>query len=249
MKNRRKTAAEIRAIRESGRMLATVLQTLEQRLAPGLTTLELDQMAQVELGSLGGKPAFLGFEGFPASLCVSVNDELIHGIPSPRVLEEGDIVGLDFGVTYQGMITDSAVTLGVGKITAEAKRLLQVTQESLMAGIAVVHDGACTGDIGAVVESHLNKAKLGIVREFCGHGVGHNVHEEPTIPNYGRPGSGAKLVTGMTIAIEPMAMLGSDAIEIDQDGWTVRTKDGKWGAHFEHTVLVTASGFEILTKL
>jgi len=249
VKNRRKTAAEIRAIRESGRMLATVLQTLQQRLQPGMTTLELDQIAQAELKGLGGKPAFLGFEGFPASLCVSVNDELIHGVPGPRVIGDGDLVGMDFGVNYQGMITDAAVTVGVGRVAPAAQRLLQITEESMARGIATVYDGAHTGDIGAAVEACLNAAKLGIVREFCGHGVGHNVHEEPAIPNYGKPGKGDKLSAGMTIAIEPMAMLGSEAIQIDPDNWTGRTADGSLGAHFEHTVLVTGDGYEILTKI
>lgn len=249
MKNRRKTAAEIRAMRESGRMLARVLQVLKGRLEPGLTTGELDQMARHELAALGGQPAFLGFEGYPAVICLSVNEEAQHGIPGPRVLHDGDIINLDFGVKYQGMITDSGITVGVGTVSADAERLMKATEESLMAGIKTVHDGSTVGDITRAVERRLLADKLGIIQELCGHGVGHQLHEEPLIPNSGDMDAYVRLHAGMTIAIEPMATLGSDHVELQADDWTYSTIDGSLTAQFEHTVLVTETGSEILTKL
>lgn len=251
MMTRVKTAQEIANIRVSGRMLATVLEMLRKEIKAGMTTNQLNDMAAIKLQELGGEPAFLGYQDFPKVICISVNDEVVHGIPSPdRVLKNGDVVGLDFGVNYKGMITDSAITVIVGgKADKKVMDLVRDTQASLLAGLEVIKDGATTGDIGAAVEAILNKGGYGIVRDLVGHGVGHHVHEEPNIPNYGRPGSGYRLQKGMTIAIEPMATLGGEAVVIADDHWTILTRDGSLAAHFEHTVLVTEDGYEILTKL
>lgn len=251
MQTRIKTAREIDAMRESGRMLATVLQVLRQRLEPGMSTKDLAIIADSELKALGGQPTILGYQGFPDVICVSVNDEVVHGIPSPqRVIKEGDIVGLDFCVTYKGMITDSATSVIAGKPKQQGHiRLLQDTQEALARGIAVVHDQVRTGTIGSTIENYLKKRNYGIVRDLVGHGVGHAMHEDPNIPNYGRAETGPWLSKGMTIAIEPMVTLGTDRVVQADDGWTILTADGSWAAHFEHTVLITEEGAEILTDL
>jgi methionyl aminopeptidase len=251
MQTKVKTAREIRAMRESGQMLAQVLSTLKPQVVPGVTTQQLADIAGKELKTLGGEPAFLGYQGFKSVICISLNDEVVHGIPSPdRVIKNGDIVGLDFGVTYQGMITDGAISVIAGKPLKPAhSKLLQITERSLAAGIAAVHGNVRTGDIGAAIEAVLKPAGYGIVRDLVGHGVGHHVHEDPNIPNYGRANTGPWLEAGMTIAIEPMATLGGERVYIDDDGWTVQTHDGSWSAHFEHSVLITEDGAEILTEL
>lgn len=246
-----KTAQEIKAIRESGRMLATVLAALKPKVEAGITTQQLADIAAAELKALGGEPSFLGYQGFPDVICISLNDEVVHGIPSSeRVVQEGDIVGLDFGVTYRGMITDSAISVIAGKPKQKGHPdLLERTEKALQVGIGAVHDGVRTGDIGSAIESYLKQFPYGIVRDMVGHGVGHEVHEDPNIPNYGRPDTGPWLKQGMTIAIEPMVTLGTEQVYIAPDGWTVKTADGKWAAHFEHTVLITEKGAEILTAL
>lgn len=245
-----KTADEIAAMRESGRMLATVLELLRKRAEPGMSTKDLSEIAKEELRALGGQPPFLGFYGYPDVLCVSVNDEVVHGIPRPKhMLAEGDIVSMDFGVTYRGMVTDAAISVVLGKASDEAVRLVEVTERSLRAGIKAVRGGCKTGDIGAAVEAVLAPAGYGIVRDLVGHGVGHSLHEEPNIPNYGKAGRGETLLTGMTIAIEPMATLGTHKVITDNDKWTIRTADGSLAAHFEHTVLITDTGAEVLTQL
>lgn len=245
-----KTASEIAAMRISGRMLATVLQKLKQELQPGMSTLDLSKIAENELQALGGEPAFKGYQGFPEVLCVSVNDEVVHGIPlSDRIIKDGDIVGLDFGVTYKGMITDAAISVIAGKAKQQGHtRLVERTEQALVVGIGAVHDKVRTGDIGAAIEGYLKQYKYGIVRDLVGHGVGHEVHEDPNIPNYGRTNTGPWLEAGMTIAIEPMVTLGAEKVYIDEDHWTVLTADHSWSAHFEHTVLITKDGAEILTK-
>ena len=232
-------------------MLATVLQTLASKATAGMSTKELAFLADVELKKLGGTPTIMGYQGFPDVICISVNDAVVHGIPSPGVvLEKGDIVGLDFCVTYEGMITDSARSVIIDQPrSAREKDLLAVTQQALYAGIEVVRDGVRTGDIGAAIEAILKKNQMGIVRDLVGHGVGHEMHEEPNVPNFGRARTGTVLHAGMTIAIEPMVTLGGDSVYVDRDGWTIRTKDGSRAAHFEHTVLVTHAGYEILTLL
>jgi len=249
MTTRVKTAGEIAAMRRSGQMLATVLKAVTAQIEPGMSTLDLSKLAEVELKKLGGKPAFLGYQGFTEVLCVSVNDEVIHGIPrKDHIIRDGDIVSCDFGVNYKGMITDAAVSVIVGQ-PREAKdiELVNITKKATLKGIEAIRAGAHIGDIGAAVQKVLEGSNFGIVREFVGHGVGHEVHEEPGIPNYGQKGKGFVLEAGMTVAIEPMATIGSPDVYIAEDGWTVRTLDNRRAAHFEHTVLVTEDGYEILT--
>jgi len=251
MRTRVKTKQEIAAMREAGRMLATVLQVVKAQVASGVSTKQLADIAAREVQALGGKPSFLGYQGFPDVLCVSVNDEVVHGIPkAEKIIQTGDIVSLDFGVTYQGMITDAALSVIAGKPVNEAHaKLLRETERAMLEGIAVVHGQVRTGDIGAAVQRVLDKGKYGIVRDLVGHGVGHELHEDPNVPNYGRPNTGPWLEKGMTIAIEPMATLGTDRVYVAADGWTIRTQDGSWAAHFEHTVLITQDGVETLTTL
>ncbi len=238
-------------MRESGRMLATVLAAIKPKVVAGVSTKQLADEAAKELESLGGIPSFKGYQGFPDVICISVNDEVVHGIPSTEIIiKDGDIVGLDFGVTYKGMITDSAISVISGKPKQKGHILLLTdTENAMMAGVASLKDQVRTGDIGSAIENSLKHRKYGIVRDLVGHGVGHEVHEDPNIPNVGRPNTGPWLSKGMTIAIEPMVTLGSEAVYIANDGWTVLTKDGSWSAHFEHTVLITEDGGEILTKI
>lgn len=245
-----KTAEEIKNIRVSGRMLGQVLDFLRTKLEPGMSTKDVANLAASELKKLGGKPSFLGYEGFPDVICISVNDEVVHGIPrSSKIIANGDIVGLDFGVTYGGMITDAAISVIAGSpISDRDKKLLERTELALEAGISVVRDGVRTGDIGAAVEAVLSKYKYGIVRDLVGHGVGHEVHEDPNVPNYGHKGTGSRLSAGMTIAIEPMSTLGTDQVGIERDNWTIVTLDGSRSAHFEHTILITEDGSEVLTR-
>jgi methionyl aminopeptidase len=249
MYTRVKSTDELAAMRESGRMLATVHQVLARQIAVGMTTQELDSIAADELKRLGGKPAFLGYHGFPASLCVSVNDEVVHGIPGSYQLVDGDIVSMDFGVNYRGMITDAARTVIVGNAAAADALLVGKTKESLDAGIHTICGSTRVGEIAAAVQKVLDGAGYGIVRELVGHGVGHHLHEEPNIPNYGKRSSGPWLQVGMTIAIEPMATAGRHHIYVDGDGWTVKTKDESRSAHFEDTVLITETGSEVLTNI
>lgn len=250
MRTRIKTASEISAMRESGRMLAAVLQEVAKKTVAGVSTKELALVAANELNALGGKPAFLGYQGFPDVICISVNEEIVHGIPNQsKVLRPGDIVGLDFGVIHKGMLTDGAISVGVGTIEPKHRKLLEITSEALRVGVDAVHDKVRVGDISAVIQTTIEKAgKYGIPRELVGHGVGHQLWEEPNIPNYGRPNTGPWLDAGMTIAIEPMVTLGTNKITVGDDGWTITTADGSWAAHFEHTVLITADGAEILTQ-
>jgi len=251
MNTKVKTQSELVAMRGSGRMLATVLQLLKSQLAVGMSTKDLANIAAAELSSLGGKPAFLGYQGFPDVICISLNNEVVHGIPSKsRIIAVGDIVSLDFGVVYDGMITDAAISVIAGKSAQQRHvQLVRDTESSMHAGIQVLHDNIRTGDIGAAVQSVLDRGKYGIVRDLVGHGVGHELHEDPNIPNYGRAGSGPWLSAGMTIAIEPMATLGTDRVNIAKDGWTILTADNSMAAHFEHTVLITEDGAEILTEI
>jgi len=236
-------------MRTGGKMLAQVLQYLADEMAVGMTTDELDQLAAHEVKRLGGAPAFLGHQGFPKSICISVNDEVVHGIPGKRRLKIGDVVGLDFGVRYDGMLTDSAVTVSLGDAKASIRRLLNSTQAALMVGIDQAVSGGRVGDISAAVQRYLVQANLGIIRELAGHGVGRDLWEEPQIPNYGRAGTGAVLKPGMTVAIEPMATLGSPEIKVLGDKWTIATRDGSLAAQFEHTILITDGPPEILTRV
>ena len=232
-------------------MLATVLEFLSKQVSPGISTKDLAEMAKIEIRKLGGQPTTLGYHGYPDVICVSVNDEVVHGIPrTDHYINNGDIVGLDFCVTYRGMITDAAISVLAGNASNEAIELVNVTKKSLIAGIGAVKAGNHVGDISYAVQSVLEKnKKYGIVRDLVGHGVGYEMHEEPNIPNFGKKGTGIELLAGMTIAIEPMATSGGYDIITDSDDWTIRTRDGSLSAHFEHTVLVTEDGSEILTNI
>jgi len=252
---RPKNKQEIQDIRKSGAILSSVLKMIGRELKPGVSGLDIDRKARKMLQENNSKPAFLGVEGgpgvqsFPAVVCVSANDAVVHGIPNETPFKDGDIVGFDFGVNYNGMITDAARTFIVGEVSEKVKKLVKTTQESLDAGIAQIKAGSTTGDIGAAVQKVLEKENFGIVRDLVGHGVGHELHESPEIPNYGFAGTGSTLKEGMTIAVEPMATLGEWRVVIDSsDGWTIRTRDGSLSAHFEDTILVTKNGAEILTR-
>lgn len=231
-------------------MLALVLEYLKKETIAGRTPKDMSSLAAQELERLGGKPAFKGFQGYPDIICISVNSQVQHAIPSDIPYKEGDVVNYDFGVVHGGMVTDGGITVGVGKISKDAERLIHGTNMALYKGIGVVKDGVRVGDISNAIEDELRKNRLGIVRNLVGHGVGHQLHEEPEIPNYGHKGTGQVLKAGMTVAIEPITTLGGHAIKDDQDdGWTLWTEDGSWSAQFEHTILVTGTGAEILTAV
>lgn len=242
-----KTPEEIEYMRKSGSMLATVLQLLKKETAVGRTPKDMSALAAKELRRLGGEPAFKGYYGFPDIICISVNNQVQHSIPSNDPFKDGDVINYDFGVRYKGMVTDAGITVGVNITNKDARRLIKGTQEALAAGISVVQEGCHVGDISAAIEKVLHAYKLGIVRDLVGHGVGHELHEDPNIPNYGHAGKGPRLKAGMTIAIEPITTLGAESIIGDVDGWTLWTTDGSLSAQFEHTVLVTEDGAEILT--
>lgn len=250
---RTKTPKDIESMRTGGRILASILQLMKDNAVVGTTPKELSALAAAELKKLGGTPSFLGYGGhppFPDVICISVNDQVQHCIPDNRPLEDGDVVNFDFGVTYQGMITDAGVTVAVGqKLSSDTKRLLSGTEQALYAAIDMIAPGKKVGDISATIEKVLKKHRLGIVRELVGHGVGYELHEDPEIPNYGRAGTGAVLRPGMTIAVEPITTLGKPDIYLENDGWTLRTWDGSYSAQFEHTLLITEDGCEILTSL
>ncbi|MFA6095640.1 MAG: type I methionyl aminopeptidase [Candidatus Paceibacterota bacterium] len=250
-----KTKEEIEKLREGGRRHARILAEVAAAVRPGVTTQSLDDLAYKLVTEGGDTPSFLGYKspkekhGYPATLCVSVNDEIVHGLPrADRVLQEGDIVSVDLGVIHEGMFTDAAVTVPVGKADAASKALMMATKKALDIGIKAARGGATTGDVGAAIEGFVRPLGYGIVEELAGHGVGHAVHEDPYVPNYGKAGAGTKLVPGMVIAIEPMLNAGSRKIILDADGYTYRTVDGSRSAHFEHTVLITEKGAEVLTK-
>lgn len=234
-------------MRRSGKITAAVLSGLMKVARPGMTTAELDQLAESGIRERGGIPTFKGYNGFPGSVCTSVGDQVVHGIPGPRVLREGDLLSIDIGTTLDGYVSDSAVTIAVGNISGEAQRLLDVTQECLMLGIAQMECGKHVGDIGAAVQAHAERHGYGVVRELVGHGVGREMHEEPQVPNYGDPGTGMELRPGLVLAVEPMITQASPKVRILGDGWTVVTADGKLAAHFEHTIAVTEDGPKILT--
>lgn len=249
-----KTDSEIERLRKGGPILAAMLRQVAEKVAPGITTGALNDYAHELITQAGHTPAFLNYkpEGadfpYPASLITSVNAEVVHGIPGKKILKEGDIIALDLGLNYEGVFLDHAITVPVGAIGGKDKELLAVTEEALAKGIEAIVPGATVGDIGYAIESFVKPYKLGIVRVLSGHGVGRAIHEDPYIPNYGRPGRGAKLVPGMVIAIEPMLTRGSEDIITMPDGYTLKTVDGSRSAHFEHTVLITETGAEILTK-
>ena len=260
-----KDKEELEILRGCGRRLAEVLADVKKAVRPGISTKELDDLAEKLIREKDGDPVFKGYRTlrseppYPCSLCASVNDEVVHAIPSgKKILKEGDIIGLDIGMRWPssakategkpaGLITDMAITVGVGKISKEAERLVNATRESLEKGIAVLAPGIRLGDLGAVIQNHLEKNGFGVIRDLAGHGTGRVLHEEPFVPNYGKRGAGPVVLEGTVLAIEPMATQGDWHIVLARDGWTFRTKDGKLAAHFEHTVVITKDGAEVLT--
>lgn len=240
---------EIERARASSQIVAEVLNRLRDKVKPGVTTKELDRFAEEVARKRGAKTAFKGYRGYPYSLCTSVNEEVVHGMPSERILIEGDIISLDFGVIYNGFFGDAAITLPVGKITDTARKLIEVTEQSLYAGIEQAKKGNRLGDISSSVQQAVEPPGFSVVRDFVGHGIGRNLHEDPQIPNYGKKGRGIELKSGMILAIEPMVNQGSYRVKILEDGWTVVTEDGMLSAHFEHSVAITENGPDILSKL
>ncbi|MCP4648953.1 MAG: type I methionyl aminopeptidase [PVC group bacterium] len=244
-----KSKNEIDKIRKAGQLVAKTLDYLKTKVKPGITTRELDILSVEFIDKCGAKAAFYGYRGYPAHVCVSINEEIVHGIPSGRVLRDGDIVGLDFGVEHEGYFGDAAITLPVGKIDKQAQQLIDVTKEALCKAIEVAKKGNHLSDISHAVQKYVEDNGFSVVREFVGHGIGSKLHEEPQIPNYGEPGIGVKLEAGMVLAIEPMVNAGGWKAEVLEDGWTAVTKDRKLSAHFEHTVCITEDEAAIMTAL
>lgn len=243
-----KSPGEIEKMARSGRIVADVLEALKDVVKIGLTTKEIEDFADERIRALGGIPAFKGYRGYPASVCTSVNEQVVHGIPSTRVLKDGDIVSIDIGVLLDGFYGDAAITVPIGTVDREAAELIRATEEALYLGIQSAVEGNRLYDISGAIQRHVEENGFSIVRLFVGHGIGRELHEEPQVPNYGVPGQGPRLKRGMTLAIEPMVNAGSHEVIILDDGWTAVTKDGKKSAHFEHTVLVTSDKPRILTK-
>ena len=242
-----KSPAEVAKIRASGRVTAAALDELIQAVKPGMTTKDIDRLAEQAIRSRGGEPAFLGYHGFTGSVCSSVNEEVVHGIPGGRKLRDGDLLKIDIGSLVDGWYSDMACTVGVGEISLEAKRIVEVTEESLQVGIREVRAGAHISDIGHAIQTFVEERGYSVVRALVGHGVGERLHEEPPVPNFGRKGTGVVLKPGMVLAIEPMVNAGTWEVRTKPDGWTVVTADGRLSAHFEHTVAVLPDGFEVLT--
>ena len=243
-----KSWAELQKMHRACTIVVETLAKLAEAAVPGVTTKELDAIARESIVKAGAKPAFLGYRGYPATLCISVNEEVVHGIPGKRKLKDGDVVGLDLGCIVDGYFGDSARTVGVGTVSPEARRLMQVTEAALQAGIAQCHPGRRVGDIGHAVQSHAEASGYSVVREFVGHGIGTSLHEEPQVPNYGPPGRRERLVPGMCLAIEPMVNVGGPSVKVLSDGWTAVTADGSLSAHFELSVAVTPEGPWILSE-
>ncbi|KKM98662.1 hypothetical protein LCGC14_1155640 [marine sediment metagenome] len=242
-----KSRDEIAIMRDGGRIVAEVLQILAGRLRPGMVEKELDEIVRGEFKRRNVIPAFLGYQGYPASVCVSINDEIVHGIPDQREIKDGDVVSIDLGCIHKGFVADAAVTVGVGAVSPEAQRLIEVTRQALGRGIDAARAGARLGQIGAAIQSYVGGEGFSVVREYVGHGVGRQMHEDPQVPNYGSPDSGPVLKEGMVIAIEPMVNAGDWHTKRDRDNWTVRTLDGSLSAHFEHTVAIRDGEAEVLT--
>ena len=243
-----KSPAELDKMRAANQLVARILEELAAMVAPGVSTADLDAAAESKVRAAGAEPAFKGYRGYPATLCASVNEQVVHGIPNGRGLVSGDIISLDMGVKLNGFYGDSAVTVPVGTVSEEASALLRVTREALEKGIAQVRVGGRVSDIGHAIQLHVEAHGFSVVREFVGHGIGSALHEEPQIANYGEPGRGPRLAEGMTLAIEPMVNIGRPAVKVLADGWTAVTKDGSLSAHFEHTVAVTKTGPLVLTR-
>jgi methionyl aminopeptidase len=244
-----KSPDEIAIMREAGRIVAEMMQVVLAEVRPGVVVRDLDRVARKEYRARGVTPTFLGYHGYPATICVSINDEIVHGIPGDRVIREGDAVSVDMGVTYKGFVGDHAITVGAGKVDGQTEKLIRVTRESLERAIEAAQPGNHLGDIGHAVQTHAEANGFSVVREYVGHGVGREMHEEPQIPNYGEPGRGLKIRPGMVIAIEPMVNIGGWRTKRHDDGWTVSTEDGSLSAHFEHTIAITPDGPVVLTVL
>jgi methionyl aminopeptidase len=244
-----RSQAEIDKLRRVNQLVGSILAELKQLARPGVTTQEIDHVAEERVRAAGAQPAFKGYHGYPATICASVNEQVVHGIPSSRKLVEGDILSIDMGAKLDGYFGDCAVTVAIGAVAPEAATLLQVTEEGLFRGIEAVKPGARVSDIGAAVQEHVEKHGFSVVREFVGHGIGTALHEEPQIANYGPGGRGPRLSEGMVLAIEPMVNAGKPGVKVLADGWTAVTRDGSLSAHFEHTVVVTKDGCEVLTRL
>lgn len=244
-----KSREEIEKMARANRVVAEVLLKLKEVVAPGISTLDLDRIAEEMIRQKGGIPTFIGYRGYPKAICTSVNEEVVHGIPSSRILCEGDIVGLDCGVTLDGFVGDSAMTIPVGSVSEESLRLMRVASECLERGIDEVVEGQRIGDIGAAIQGHAESNSFSVVRDFVGHGIGRQMHEEPQVFNFGRRGTGARIKVGMVLAIEPMLNMGSWEVEVLEDKWTVRTKDKMLSAHFEHSVACTDKGPWVLSRI
>lgn len=244
-----KSREEIEKMARANRVVAEVLLKLKEIVAPGISTLDLDRIAEEMIRQKGGIPTFIGYRGYPKAICTSVNEEVVHGIPSSRILCEGDIVGLDCGVTLDGFVGDSAMTIPVGSVSEESQRLMRVASECLEKGIDEVVEGRRIGDIGAAIQGHAESNSFSVVRDFVGHGIGRQMHEEPQVFNFGRRGTGARIKVGMVLAIEPMLNMGSWEVEVLEDKWTVRTKDKMLSAHFEHSVACTDKGPWVLSRI
>ncbi len=244
-----KSPREITQMRGAGRVVAAVLEEVGKKVRPGITTAELDDIAVSEVKKRGAEASFKGYRGFPASICTSVNEEVVHGIPGSRVLQEGEIIALDFGALMNGFHGDAAVTVGVGKISTEAQKIIDATQGALQAGIAAARIGARLGDVSAAIQSYAEARGFSVVREYVGHGIGRELHEDPQVPNFGVTGEGPVLQKGMTMALEPMLNAGGWRTSVAEDKWTVVTADGRLSAHFEHTIVIDENGPGILTKL
>lgn len=244
-----KSVAEIEKLRRSGRLVREILGELRDLAKPGVTTLELEEYAARRVAKAGAKPAFKGYRGYPCVLCTSVNDQIVHGIPNRRPLKDGDIVSVDLGVILDGYVGDSALTIPIGEIPEETKRLLKVTEDALQVAIDRVRAGNRLGDVSAAIQRFVEQNGYSVVREYVGHGIGRDLHEEPQIPNYGQPGHGPVLREGMVLAIEPMVNAGGSTLRVLEDNWTAVTADGSYSAHFEHMVAVTKNGPDVLTRL
>ncbi len=244
-----KTEEEIEKMKEGGRILAGIMEELGKKVEPDITTKELDRAAVALILKSGGTPSFKGYQGFPSALCVSINEEIVHGLPSKRKLQEGDIVSLDLGMKYKGFHSDMAVTLPVGKISPETQRLIRVTKKALKRGIKKVRPGNTIGDVGNTIQRYVESQGFNVVRDLCGHGIGKEIHEEPQILNYGKRRTGEKIKEGMTFCLEPMVTVGSWKIKLADDGYTFKTDDNSLSAHFEHMMVVTKDGAKILTVL
>lgn len=245
----RKSRTEIDKMRRAGQVVAETLRDLRKMVEPGVSTLDLDVYAEKKIRSAGAIPTFKGYHGYPSSICASVNDEVVHGIPSGRILKEGDLIKIDCGATLDGYVGDAAISVPVGKVSEEVEKLAEATRESLFRAVEKMVPGNRLYDVSHAVQEYVEALGYSVVREYCGHGIGQRMHEDPQVPNYGRPGTGPALKEGWVLAIEPMVNIGGHHVKVDADGWTVRTRDGSFSSHYEHTIAITEDGPIVLTAL